>query len=55
MSTKVILEKVQVQVRSQEVTKDISHKHAVRHMFSGSLCTTMVITIRLYDVIKVDF
>ena len=55
MSTKVILEKIQVQVTSQKVTKNKSHKHSVRHMFSGSFGTyiSIVMIILPYDVIQV--
>ena len=41
----------------KKVTKNLSHKHAVRRMFSGPLCKwiSKVTVIRPYDVIQLDF
>ena len=39
ISMKDILERVNVKVRSHKGTINKIHRHAMRHMFSGSFCT----------------
>ena len=57
MSAKPTLNTAKVKVRSQKITKNVGHKHAVRHTFWSLFCTwkSKVVAIRLSHVIQPDF